>query len=187
MRINGNGNGPAADTLNPRPQDFTRGLFKLRTTAWKDAPTEADHFRTVSRGIPGTAMPAFARILSEQERWQVTYFERTFFASNFPRTSSRKKFQFRTNPQITPTASQREVMFFREKLVCWTCHGREGRGDGPLSMSIRDDWGSPIRPRNLTKNWQYKRGKQHEGYFHPNLHRSQRIADVRRLCQKPFG
>src|SRR5438105_11626202 len=56
--VNGDGNGPTADTLNPRPRDFTRGLFKLRTTGWKEAPTEADHFRTVSRGIPGTAMPA---------------------------------------------------------------------------------------------------------------------------------
>lgn len=163
--INGDGNGPAADTLNPRPRDFTRGLFKLRTTAWKDAPTEADHFRTVSRGIPGTAMPAFARILSEQERWQVTYFERTFFADKFPPDQQPKEISIPNEPADSADSVAKGKSFFQEKLVCWTCHGREGRGDGPLSMSIRDDWGNPIRPRNLTKNWQYKGGNSTKDIF----------------------
>ncbi len=156
--INGDGNGPTADTLNPRPRDFTRGLFKLRTTAWKDAPTEADHFRTVSRGIPGTAMPAFTRILSEQERWQVAYFERTFFADKFPPDHQPKEISIPNEPAMNPESVAKGKTFFQEKLVCWTCHGREGRGDGPLAMSLKDDWGNPIRPRNLTKGWQYKGG-----------------------------
>jgi len=163
--VNGDGNGPAADTLNPRPRDFTRGLFKLRTTAWQDAPSEADHFRTVSRGIPGTAMPAFARILSEQERWQVTYFERTFFASKFPPDQQPKEIAIPNEPASNADSIAKGKAFFQEKLVCWTCHGREGRGDGPLSMSIKDDWGNPIRPRNLTKYWQYKGGSSTKDVF----------------------
>ncbi len=163
--INGDGNGPAGDTLSPRPRDFTRGLFKLRTTAWKDAPTEADHFRTVSRGIPGTAMPAFARILTEQERWQVTYYERTFFADKFPADQQPKEISIPSEPADNADSITKGKSFFQEKLVCWTCHGREGRGDGPLSMSIKDDWGNPIRPRNLTKYWQYKGGSSTKDIF----------------------
>ena len=163
--VNGDGNGPAADTLNPRPRDFTRGLFKLRTTAWQDAPSEADHFRTVSRGVPGTAMPAFVRILTEQERWQVTYYERTFFASKFPPEQQPKEVAVPSEPANNADSIAKGKSFFQEKLVCWTCHGREGRGDGPLAMAQKDDWGNPIRPRNLTKNWQYKGGSSPKDIF----------------------
>jgi DMSO reductase family type II enzyme heme b subunit len=163
--INGDGNGPAADTLNPRPRDFTRGLFKLRTTAWQDAPSEADHFRTVSRGVPGTAMPAFVRILTEQERWQVTYYERTFFESKFPQGQQPKEITIPAEPANNADSVAKGKTFFQEKLVCWTCHGREGRGDGPLAMAQRDDWGNPIRPRNLTKDWQYKGGSSAKDIF----------------------
>jgi DMSO reductase family type II enzyme heme b subunit len=156
--INGDGNGPVAGTLNPRPRDFTRGLFKLRSTAWKDAPTEADHFRTVTRGIPGTAMPAFRDFLSEQERWQVVYFERTFFADKFPPDHHPKEVSIPHDPPDNAESIAKGKALFQEKLVCWTCHGREGRGDGPLSMALKDDWGNPIRPRDLTKNWHYKGG-----------------------------
>ena len=156
--INGDGNGPVADTLNPRPRDFTRGLFKLRTTAWKDAPTEADHFRTVTRGIPGTAMPAFRAFLTEQERWQVIFFERAFFADKFPPDHLPKEVSVPNEPSNNAESLAKGKAFFQEKLVCWTCHGREGRGDGLLAMTLKDDWGNPIRPRNLTKFWQYKGG-----------------------------
>ncbi len=33
---------------------------------------------------------------------------------------------------------------------CFTCHGPEGRGDGPTAGDYLDDWGYPLRPRDLT-------------------------------------
>lgn len=163
--VNGDGNGPTADTLNPRPRDFTRGLFKLRTTAWKDAPTEENHFRTVTRGVPGTAMPAFRAILTEQERWQVVYFERAFFADKFPPDHQPKEISIPKEPEMNSESVAKGKTFFQEKLACWTCHGREGRGDGVLAMGLKDDWGNPIRPRNLTKGWQYKGGNSAKDIF----------------------
>ena len=55
----GDGNGPAADYLDPRPRDFTLGTFKFRTTQSGELPTDEDLFRTVSRGLSGTGMQAF--------------------------------------------------------------------------------------------------------------------------------
>ena len=55
----GDGEGPAAEFLDPRPRDFTLGTFKFRTTQSGELPTDADLFRTVSRGLPGTGMQAF--------------------------------------------------------------------------------------------------------------------------------
>jgi len=34
---------------------------------------------------------------------------------------------------------------------CSVCHGREGREDGPSSEDLRDEWGNPISPADLTR------------------------------------
>ncbi len=73
----GMGDGIAAPYLNPRPRDFTLGMFKFRSTKNAELPTDADLFRTVSRGVPGTAMPAWGEgtfTLPEIERWQAVYY-----------------------------------------------------------------------------------------------------------------
>ena len=72
----GDGNGPAADFMDPRPRDFTLGTFKFRTTQSGELPRDEDLFRTVSRGLSGTGMQAFdgdliKSGLSEQDRWAV--------------------------------------------------------------------------------------------------------------------
>ena len=54
----GDGNGPSASLLDPRPRDFTKGKYKIRTSASGRLPTDADLFRIISEGMPGTSMPA---------------------------------------------------------------------------------------------------------------------------------
>lgn len=55
----GDGSGPAAASLYPRPRDYRRGFFKFTSTPYGAKPRKADLLRTVRRGIPGTSMPAF--------------------------------------------------------------------------------------------------------------------------------
>src|SRR5262249_61572996 len=64
----GNGTGPAAEFLDPRPRDFTKRLFKLRSTPTGQPPTTDDVLRTIERGIPGTAMPSFKFLPPEDRR-----------------------------------------------------------------------------------------------------------------------
>ena len=55
----GDGNGPAATFLfKQRPRNFTLGVFKFRLTQ-KPVPTDGDLLRTITRGVRGTAMPAW--------------------------------------------------------------------------------------------------------------------------------
>ena len=55
----GDGNGPAATFLHEqRPRNFTFGVFKFRLTKGP-LPTDADLLRTITRGVRGTAMPAW--------------------------------------------------------------------------------------------------------------------------------
>ncbi|MFQ5882215.1 MAG: c-type cytochrome, partial [Candidatus Methylomirabilales bacterium] len=89
--LEGDGNGPVADYLNPRPRDFTAGAYKLRTTQSGEAPLDEDLFRTITKGIPGTAMQGFQDVLAEAERWQVIYFIKAFAADLFEEPPERAK------------------------------------------------------------------------------------------------
>lgn len=62
----GDGNGPTAEYLNPRPRDYRLGRFKFKSTIDSDKPTRADLDRIIRHGIPGTYMPSFM-LLSEHE------------------------------------------------------------------------------------------------------------------------
>src|SRR5215472_15137358 len=67
----GDGNGAAAKFMLPPPRDFTKGVYKIRTTASGELPTDDDLFYVVSEGMPGSAMPEWKSKLSEGERKDV--------------------------------------------------------------------------------------------------------------------
>jgi cytochrome c553 len=63
----GKGNGPAAPSMLPRPRDFSLGVFKYKSSAAGEPPTDEDLLRTVRDGLPASAMPYFADLLSAEE------------------------------------------------------------------------------------------------------------------------
>ena len=170
----GDGEGPAAEFLDPRPRDFTLGTFKFRTTQSGELPTDEDLFRTVSRGLPGTGMQAFDsdRIkngLSEAERWAVIAYIETF-APEFddPDLDPVKTGKVVALPEVrapfdADTVARGKTVFERAK--CWECHGKLGRGDGQKSFDRKDDWGFPIRIRNVTHPWKIKGGSRVEDIY----------------------
>src|SRR5437660_219803 len=46
---------PAAEFVFPRPRDFTKAIYKFRTTSSGEIPTDADLIRSIVEGLPGTA------------------------------------------------------------------------------------------------------------------------------------
>ena len=65
--LSGDGLGPSAALLAPYPRDFRRGSFKFKSTPIGKKPTHSDIVRTLERGLPGTAMPAFATLNESKE------------------------------------------------------------------------------------------------------------------------
>jgi DMSO reductase family type II enzyme heme b subunit len=170
----GDGEGPAARFLDPRPRDFTLGTFKFRTTQSGELPTDEDLFRTVSRGLPGTAMQAFdsdliKNGLSEEERWAVIAYIQTFaFEFEDPELDPIKTGKVVSLPANRPAYSPEAVAKGEEiftKAKCWECHGKLGRGDGQKSFDRKDDWGFPIRIRNVTHPWKIKGGDRVEDIY----------------------
>jgi len=143
----GDGRGPTADWIDPRPRNFTTGTFKFRSTASGELPTDADLERTIEQGLNHTNMPHW-RALTAIERRDLVQFIKTFSA------------RFATEPQGTPlaippvpeltatlTAKGKEVW---NKVQCASCHGDGGKGDGSSAPTLHDDWGQPIVPRDFT-------------------------------------
>ncbi len=161
----GDGNGPAADYLDPRPRDFTLGTFKFRTTQSGELPTDEDMFRTVSRGLSGTGMQAFdsdliKNGLSELERWAVIFYIKTF-VPEFEDPELDPYLSVIEIPKDMPASSPELVAKGQkvfEKAKCWECHGKTGRGNGQEAFDRTDDWGFPIRIRNVTHPWKIKAG-----------------------------
>ncbi len=156
----GDGRGPVAPFLDPRPRDFTAGVYKLRSTASGEPPTDDDLFRVVTRGVPGTAMSGWATLSEEDRRLVIAYIKR--FSDVFRDKGSviRPTREVPASPEVI--ARGREVY---RQAKCWECHGERGRGDGPSAPTLKDDAGHPIRAANLTKGWRLKGGREARDIF----------------------
>lgn len=69
--VAGNGAGAAAAALNPKPRNFILAQFKY-------GDKDTDLFKTVTNGIQGSAMPSWKDALTEEQRWSVISYVRTF-------------------------------------------------------------------------------------------------------------
>ena len=150
----GAGDGPGATTMLPRPRDFTRGVYKIRTTASGEIPTDADIRHVVDEGMPGTAMPGWASVLSEAERADVVAYLKSF--SRFFARQAARPLQFGSAPGGGDDAAAGRAVY--RKLECFKCHGEAGRGDGPSAPTLTDDWDHPIRAADLTQRWAFRGG-----------------------------
>src|SRR6202035_2450042 len=69
----GDGNGESFPWVDPKPRDFTLGIFKCRSTPTGSLPMDADLFHTIARGIDTTAMPSWNPLTNQQRADLVAY------------------------------------------------------------------------------------------------------------------
>jgi len=157
--IKGRGDGPAADRLRPRPRNFARGQYKFTYTKFGKLPQDKTLFRWISEGLPGSSMPPWKDVLSEEKRWNLVAYIKTF-----SRKFARAKKKWRIPKPVTigkaPPSSAEDIRNGKKLFLknCVKCHGNEGRGSGPSAPTLADSMGDRIWPRNLTKGWLYRGG-----------------------------
>lgn len=152
----GDGNGPVAKFLWPRPRNFTLGAFKIRSTPSGELPTDQDLFETLGRGLPGSSMQHFNN-LSDAEKRRVVAYLKTFFGEFYDPAAPPKTVEIGIEPKETAETIRKGGEIY-EKQRCLECHGRAGRGDGTSAPTLKDDEGFRIRPRDLGKPWHYRGG-----------------------------
>jgi DMSO reductase family type II enzyme heme b subunit len=153
----GDGKGSAANYMLPRPRDFTGAIYKIRTTASGQLPTDADLMRVIDEGLPGSAMPAWKARLSESERRNVTAYLKTFSAFFKDTSQHIVPMKFSSEPSGGAQAIQIGRQFY-DSIHCRKCHGDQGRGDGPSAYDLKDDPGQPIFAADLHQAWRFRGG-----------------------------
>ncbi len=152
----GNGGGKATSYLYPWARDFRKGVFKHRSTPSGSLPLDKDIFETISRGVPGTAMPAWGKALTDEETWSVIKYIKTF-SKRFEEEQPRSPIIVGKVPPTTPESVAKGKALY-EEMRCQRCHGTDLKGDGPIADNLYDIWDHRLFVYDLTNPNTYKWG-----------------------------
>lgn len=157
----GDGNGPAAVWLYPKPRNFSAGLYKIQSTPAGALPTDEDLYRSITRGLGGSSMPAF-NYLPEADRRAVVQYVKHLTATVGPdgrrvnlfeqaaaNGAAARPIVVPPEPPLTFDSIVRGKELY-VSLQCNSCHGETGAGDGPSAPTLKDSFGIPIRPRDFS-------------------------------------
>jgi len=148
----GDGLGAAEERLNPPPRDFTSGNYKIKTSSFDDmVPNDDDVYRMIADGMPGTAMPGWSDMLSEQDMWDLVAYVKVFAEFEEPPET---QVDFGTQITSSPESITKGKELFEDGDRCVECHGKSGKGSP--TKRLKGDAGERTWPRNLTKPWTYR-------------------------------
>lgn len=163
----GFGDGKAAYLLFPRPRDFSLGRFRIVTTK-TGFPTDEDLFRTISRGMPGSAMPPWGHLPEEDIRDLVGYVRQLTYdgmvmrrSENIKSAEALQEVKDSVGTRLTPGTTlelSKEIPSTPNSLqvgkdlyvkACAGCHGLSGKGDG--NSNTKDEQGYFLPPNDFSK------------------------------------
>ncbi len=162
----GDGLGKFAYLMNPRPRNFKQGDFKLATTA-NLIPSDEDLLRTISRGMPGSAMPPWGHLPNSDLLSLVKFVRQIHVGAvreKFAKDVAEGKMKQaeleplvaeRTQPGLALAVAAEpafdDLRWFRGRKIylegCASCHGVEGH---PVPEAVKyDAEGFPVPPRSF--------------------------------------
>ena len=163
--VTGDGNGPVAAVMYPRPRDYRSGIFKFTSTPYGAKPLRSDLIRVVTNGIRGTSMPSFHLLPPDEIEAVVEYVlyltQRGELESNIVTWA---EFEEEVDPEyvtdeaipvleslwksaagsqvypLTPEPVFTAEHIARGKVAflskgCSKCHGEDGRGQTPDNLA----------------------------------------------------
>lgn len=116
----GAGDGPSADTLNPKPRDFTAPeRMSLRTPF--------QFYQAITFGVEGTAMPSFAEAFAPRQRWNLAFYLMTLrrdFQPDAPATPQKLTLQqlaTKNNVELQTLLSSRQGLPHADSSQQFAC------------------------------------------------------------------
>jgi len=153
--VRGDGNGTLAPYLDPKPRDYTMGIFKCRSTPTGTLPTDEDLYNTMSRGFVTAAMPPWAP-LPPQTRMDIVVYLKGF-SPRFAAEAPGVPIAIPMETAITIESIRRGADLYKE-LECARCHGVKGHGDGPDAPALVNIKHQPLPPYDFTVTERFKCG-----------------------------
>ena len=159
----GDGEGENAQWIDPKPRNFTLGIFKCRST-------------TTGTLAPGLRSLQHHRARSEQLEYAVL--EPAFGATAggsgglckallgaLGQGKAREpRSRFLPSRRSQPNESKAGQAVF-QRVECWKCHGPTGSGNGPSAATLTDDQNRPIQPYNFHDSNRFKCGTSDEDLY----------------------
>lgn len=175
----GDGEGPSAQYMYPRPRDYRKGIFKFTSNPYGYHPLREDLVRTVRQGIRGTSMPGFNLLPESDQRAVVDYViylsrrgelelqmvglaeaedaldDELIKTELLPTVLN--KWAEAISVEVQPLTPQPRftsdhVAAGKQAFLtrgCSKCHGEDGRGQTKDNRGT-DGWGFPTRAADLT-------------------------------------
>lgn len=177
--VSGDGDGPTARFMYPRPRDYRKGIFKFTSTPYGSRPLREDLLRTVRKGVRGTSMPSFSLLPNADQQAVVDYVlmltrrgeleQELLMAAEtdqaidpeavktdmIPAVLNRwKEAESQEVSPLTPQPRFTTANVERGKKAflekgCAKCHGEDGRGQAQ-DEKWADGWGHATRAADLT-------------------------------------
>ncbi len=177
--VSGDGAGPAAKYMYPKPRDYRRGMFKFISASYGHRPVREDLVRTVRQGIRGTSMPGFNLLHDRDLQAVVDYVvmlsrrgeleeqlidlaeseqevDPELVKADLVTTVLRRWNDAEENEvqplKSAPKFTTTHVERGKRAFLtkgCSKCHGEDGRGQ-TLDNRGNDVWGHPTRAADLT-------------------------------------
>lgn len=147
----GDGAGAASPTFSAPPRDLTAGQYRFVSTL-SGVATDDDLRATIRNGIVSSGMPAFDGLTDAQVDSLVAVLDTLWI----DRPEAGAAIEVPPRPAITPTLLATGARVFRE--TCASCHGDEGRGNGPASAALNP------HPRNFLEE-EIKAGNEPEQMY----------------------
>ncbi len=144
------------------PRDFTVGVFKFRSTPTGFLPTDEDLMRIIEIGIPRSGMPSHKDVGLEQRKAVMEYIKT--FAKRWDEEDPGEPIVAKKPKWVGSAESITKGKKVYSDMKCFECHGYQGRGDGPKSDKLKDDWGDRILPFDFTTGT-LKRGSSPENIY----------------------
>jgi cytochrome c oxidase cbb3-type subunit 2 len=153
--VRGDGNGTLAPYLDPKPRDYTMGVFKCRSTPTGMLPTDEDLYNTMSRGFVTAAMPPWAP-LPPQTRMDIVVYLKGF-SPRFAKEGPGIPIVIPAESAVTIESIRHGADLYRT-LKCADCHGPKGHGDGPDAPTLMNIKHQPLPPYDFTVTDRFKCG-----------------------------
>ena len=168
---NGDGKGVSAEVVYPKPRDFTSGILSKEFRTYHETVNgnklagDADIFRSINDGLHATSMPGWSGFYNKRQIGQLVQYIKTF-APVFQEDKPGAALDFSGEIPRSAASIAKGKEHYEKTFECHTCHGLAGRGNGQQALDgLKDDWGEPIWPANLTQPWTYRGGSSRRDIF----------------------
>jgi mono/diheme cytochrome c family protein len=158
----GDGEGENAQWIDPKPRNFTLGIFKCRSTTTGTLPLDSDLYNTLGRGVDSSNMPSW-NPLSAQERADLVAYVK-HFSARWVTEKPGTPIEVPPRPEVTADRLKAGQAVY-QRVECWKCHGQTGSGNGPSASTLTDDQNRPIQAYNFHDGARFKCGTTDEDLY----------------------